>query len=143
MVDVEAAIRDYKSNTASNADKLLRKYKAKVGAGLTKMKTDKNNDHWASQVSSDDAKRKRKAKIGKLTTDDFIKPMEERGVAAYKRATASKTVTDKLAKNALPYWQVAEQVSKDKGEVTDIESGLANVRMLMEAMKKKEKELNA
>lgn len=142
MVDVDAAIRDYKSNTANNADKLLRKYKKKIGDGLSKMKTDKNNEHWASQVSSEDAKRKRKAKISKLSTSDFINPMEDRGIAAYKRATASKTVTDKLAKNALPYWQVAEQVSKDKGEVTDIESGLANVRMLMEAMKKKEAELN-
>lgn len=143
MGEMDEYAADYAKNTAANTGKMLRKYKKNIGKGLDKMQSAENKEHWQRQVSSAEAKRNRDTKVDNLEVSDLVAPMEETGINAYTKKTGSKVTKDKWIRNAKPYVEVAQEISANKAPVTDIESGLANVRALMEGMKKKKEELSS
>lgn len=143
MGEMEDFAADLAKNAQNNTSKMLRKYKKNIGKGLDKMQTTENKQHWQDRVASDEAKRNRDAKIDNLSTSDFIDPMEDTGISAYKKKMGSKLTQSKWIKETKDYVDVAQQVHEDKGPVTDKASALANVEMLYDAMKAKKAEKTA
>lgn len=132
----------YKTGTAASADKLVKKFNAKAALAVEKLKSDKVIDGWHQKVSSEDSKKRFKAKVSKLSASDLTAPMESRGKAGYTRATGDPNVQNKWIQNAKPYINAAEEFSKNKKVVVTEQDAIDNMVGNMQNMKNKYKEIN-
>ena len=142
MAEIDEMAADWAKNAANNTSKMLRKYKKKIGKGLDKMQSSDNKQFWQDRVASEEAKRKRDAKVDGLNESDFIEPMEETGISTYKKKVGSNIAKKRWIEETKDYVDVAQKVSEEKGEVRTKEDAMENVAKLYDAMKAKFKEKN-
>lgn len=126
----------YKKGTASSTDKMLDKFKAKADDAVNKLQSQETKDAWHTNVSKQETKDRYSKSVDNLSASDLTKPMEEKGISAYRAATSAPSSVAKWEKNAAPYVEIAQMVSKNKKPVTSTEDAIDNVRMLIEGMKK-------
>ena len=142
MLSDEDMKKFYKDGTASSADKLVKKFNDKAALAVEKLKSDVVIDGWHQKVSSEESKKRFKAKVSKLSASDLTAPMESRGKAGYTRATGDANVQQKWLTNAKPYISAAQEFSKTKKVVITEQDAIDNMVSNMQNMKKKYQEIN-
>lgn len=141
MADMNRYSKYWKEGTANSADKLVEKYADKASEAVQKLKDPKTQAAWKQNVSSDATAKRYAKSINKLNSADMIQAMEEKGKAAFVRATSSDLAQAKWEKNTAAYVDVAQSVSKNKKPIVTEQDAVDNFLALRRAMMKKKEEL--
>ena len=139
-IDVSSAAADYKTGTASKADKLVRKYTQKTGK-LDAAKSPAAQALYVQKMSDPAVLARRVQNLNKVSEADMNAAMQNKGRAAYANGTANSG--DKWARNFTPYASVLDStVANLPARTTDVSTNISNrVVPVAVALSDKKKEI--
>jgi len=141
MADMTKYGKYWQKGTAANAEKLVDKYIEKAPQAVAKLKSPESKKAWKTNVSSAETEKRYNKSVDGINSQDMIDAMVDKGGAAYTRATNTPSALAKWEKNAAPYVDVAQTISKNKKSVITEQDAVDNFLALRRAMKKKKEEL--
>lgn len=141
MADMNKYGKYWQKGTAANSEKLVEKYTEKAPQAVQRLKSEDSKKAWKANVSSAETEKRYRKSVDGINAQDMVDAMVEKGGAAYTRATGSESALNKWTKNAAPYVDVAQTISKNKKSVVTEQDAVDNFLALRRAMKKKKEEI--
>jgi len=132
----------YSRGTKNNADKWEKKTIAAASKTLSRLQSDETAEGWSTNVSSEQAKKRYKKKVGNLKESDITDAIKDGGKSAYSAKTGTETTAKKWLKNTKPYIEVAQEFSNEKKVITSDADREYNMLENMRRMMAKKEELD-